>query len=89
MQHAPPQVRIADMAAILAQVDGNAIGAGGLGDRRSLGRVGMHAAARVAHGRDVIDVHSEASADECHFKPRDPGLIAGSFASSGGRSLAS
>ena len=53
-------VVVADVAAVFAQVDGDAVGAGG--DRRLGGvqRVGMGAAAGVAHRGDVIDVHAEA-----------------------------
>ena len=53
------EIGIADVAAIFAQVDGDAVGAGGLRHGGGLGRIGMRAAARVADGRDVIDVHAQ------------------------------
>jgi hypothetical protein len=49
----------------------------------------MHAATRVSYGGDVINVDPEAGALKLHLMPRLPGFMAGSFASSGGRSLAS
>ena len=55
------EIGVADVAAVFAQVDGDAVGAGGLCDRGGLGGIGMHAAARVADGGDVIDVHPEAA----------------------------
>ena len=51
---------IADVATILAQVRGDAVGAG---NNRELGgthRIGMATAAGVADGGDVIDIDSEA-----------------------------
>ena len=60
--HQAGDVVVDDVAAILAQVRGDAVGAG-LG--RELGgaqRIGRGRAARVAHGGDVIDVHAETLA---------------------------
>ena len=51
---------VADMPAILAQMRGDAIGAGRDRDLGGLHRIGMRATARVADGRNVIDVHTEA-----------------------------
>ncbi len=51
-----------DVAAVLAQMRGDAVGAGGDRDLGGLHRIGMPPAARIAHGRDVIDV--DAKADE-------------------------
>jgi len=48
------------MAAILAQMRRDAVGAGGDGKFGGLERVGMAPAARVAHGGDVIDIDAEA-----------------------------
>ena len=53
-------VVIRDVAAILAQVRGDAVGAGLHGEVRSAQRIGMPAAARVADGRHVVDVDAEA-----------------------------
>ena len=52
-------VGVGDVAAVLAQVRGDAVGAGGLGELGGADRVGIGAAAGVAHGRDVVDVHAE------------------------------
>ncbi len=59
LAHQSLDVRIDDMAAILAQMRGDAVGAGLGGDRRGTQRIGQLAAARVTHRGDVIDVHSE------------------------------
>ena len=56
----PRDVVVDDVTAILAQVRGDAVGAGGDRDLRGLQRIGVAAAARVAHGRDMIDVDAEA-----------------------------
>ena len=59
-RHQPRDVVIDDVAAILAQMRGDAIGAG---RNRSLGGldwIGMPPAARVADGGDVVDVDAEA-----------------------------
>ena len=53
------EIVILDMPAILAQVHGNAIGAGVLGNVRSLGRTRVARAARLPQRRDVIDIHAE------------------------------
>ena len=56
----PHDVVVDDVAAILAQMRGDAVGAGRDRDLRRLDRIGMPPAARVTHGRDVIDVDAEA-----------------------------
>ena len=53
-------VGIRDVAAILAQVRGDAVGAGLDGQMRGAQRIGMPAAARVADGGHVVDVDAEA-----------------------------
>ena len=56
----PRDVVVADMAAVLAQMRGDAVGAG---RDRKLGRahrIGMAPAARVADGGDVVDIDAEA-----------------------------
>ena len=53
-------VGVGDVAAILAQMGGDAVGAGRCGEPRGAHRIGMLAAARVADGGDVIDVDAEA-----------------------------
>ena len=49
-------VAILDVAAIFAQVHGDAVGAGELDERRRPHRIGIGGAARLAQRRDVIDV---------------------------------
>ena len=56
----PRDIVVDDVAAILAQMRGDAVGAGGDRDLGRLHRIGMPAAARVAHGRDMVDVDAEA-----------------------------
>ena len=56
----PGDVGIGDVAAILAQVRGDAVGARLHGQVRGAQRIGMAAAAGVADGGDVVDVDAEA-----------------------------
>ena len=49
-------VVVVDVAAIFAQMRGDAVGARFDGDQRRPHRIGQRAAARVAHGGDMIDV---------------------------------
>ena len=53
-------VVIGNVAAVLAQMRRDAIGAGGDGDLGGAQRIGMIAAAGVPQRGDVIDVHAEA-----------------------------
>ena len=55
-------VVVLNVPAVLAQVRGDAVGAGVLADRRTRNGVGMLAAARLSQRRDVIDVDVEALA---------------------------
>jgi hypothetical protein len=82
----PGKVIIADMAAVFAQVDGDAVTAACRDDLCRPNRIGMIATARVANGRNVIDVHTQSQALRYHGFARLPGLIAGVAASSGGSS---
>lgn len=52
-------VGIRDVAAIFAQVRGDAVGAAFDREMRGAKRIGMHAAAGVSQRRDVIDVDAE------------------------------
>ena len=56
----PRDVVVADMAAVLAQMRGDAVGAGRDRELGRAHRIGMAPAARVADGGDVIDVDAEA-----------------------------
>ncbi len=49
-------VGVGDVAAILAQVGGDAVGAGGQGHLGGADGIGIALAARVPHGGDVVDV---------------------------------
>jgi hypothetical protein len=51
---------VIDMAAILTQVRRDSVGARLDGDQRGADRIGRPPAARVAHGRDMVDVDAEA-----------------------------
>ena len=59
LAHQPVDVGVDDVPAILAQVRGDAVGAGCGGDQGRAQRIGELAATRVADGGDVIDVHAE------------------------------
>ena len=60
LRHEPRDVIVADVPAILAQMRGDAVGAGFDRELRRQHGIGMRAAARVADGRNVIDVHAKA-----------------------------
>jgi hypothetical protein len=53
-------VGVRDVTAVLAQVGGDAVGAGGQRLARRAHRIGIHAAARVPHGGDVVDVDAQS-----------------------------
>ena len=55
----PLHVVVADVAAILAQMRGDAVGAGLDRQQRGAHGIGNRAAARVAHGRDMVDVDAQ------------------------------
>ena len=57
-------VVVLDVAAVFAQVGGDAVGARALADDGALDGIGIVAAARLAKRRDVIDVDVEALV--CH-----------------------
>ncbi len=57
-------VVVADVAAILAQMRRDAVGAGLDRDLRGTHRIGIAPAARIADGRDVVDVDAEAKRRE-------------------------
>ncbi len=52
-------VGVADMAAVFAQMRGNAIRARLGGDTRGSDRIWMRPAARITDRRDVVDVHAK------------------------------
>ncbi len=99
----PPHVVVVDVAAILAQMRGDAVGAGLDRKKRRAHGIGDGAATRVADGRDMVDV--DAKPQRCHrvAPPRAqefagaqaaapiarlPGFTGGSAASSGGSASA-
>src|SRR5690606_35574856 len=55
----PAHVLVADVAAVLAQVDGDAVGAAEVGLHRGPHRIGLPGAARLAQRGDVVDVDAE------------------------------
>lgn len=57
--HERLNIGIRDVTAIFAQVRGDAVGPGLFGQFRGPHRVRVGGATRVAHGRDVINVHPE------------------------------
>ena len=60
--HQPVDVAVGDMAAVLAEVRGDAVGAGLGGEDRGADRIGKVAAARVPDRRDMVDIDPEAEA---------------------------
>ena len=60
------RIAIDDMATILAQVHRDAVGAGLLGDQRSMHRVGMPGATRLANSSNVIHVDAQG---DCAMAP--------------------
>ena len=70
----PAHVVVANVAAILAQMRGDAVGPRFDRDQRRAHRIGNRAAARVAHRRDVIDVDAQPQFGHrrtpCQFSPR-------------------
>ena len=86
----PRDVVVGDMAAILAQMRGDAVGAGRLRQQRGAHRIGIVAAARIAHGRDMIDIDAEAEGFHADFPvafkqvPWLPGFTAGMLRRCGG-----
>ena len=60
----PCDVVVADMAAVLAQMRGDAVGAGRDRDLGGAQRIGMPPAARIADGGDVVDVDAEAESGQ-------------------------
>ena len=55
----PRDVVVADVAAVLAQMRGDAVGARGHGELRGAHRIGMPPAPRIADGGDVVDIHAK------------------------------
>ena len=58
----PRDIVVGNMPAVFAQMRGDAVGAGRLRQDGGAHRIGIVAAARIAHGGDVIDVDAEAQA---------------------------
>ncbi len=80
-------VGVGDVPAVLAQVRGDPVGAGGDGDLGRAQRLGIAFAAGVPDGRHVVDVH--AKADAAHAESLLlPGSSTGRAASSGGKASA-
>ena len=94
--HQRVDVGIGDVPAILAQMGGDAVGAGLRRGEGGADRIGMRAAARVPDGRDMVDIDAETQGSG-HAPStrlgtgalRLPGFSAGKAASSSGRSEAS
>ena len=56
----PRDIVVADVAAVFAQMRGDAVGACCDRDFRRAHRIGMPSAARIAQRRDVIDIDAKA-----------------------------
>ena len=80
-------VGVGDVAAIFAQMRGDAVGAGLDGEVGGAGGTGIGLAPGVTDGGDMVDVHAEAQA--AHLPNlRLPGSSAGMAASSAGSASA-
>jgi hypothetical protein len=58
--HKPVDIGVRYVPAILAQMRGDAIGAGVFGQPGRAQGIGIGAAARIPHGRHMVDVHTQA-----------------------------
>ena len=63
-------IGVADVAAVFAQMGGDAVSARGFGQQGGAQRVRPHTAARVAHGCHMVDVHTQAQLTQSHPSPR-------------------
>ena len=63
-RHQPVDVVVGDVPPVLAQMGGDAVGAGLGGGEGGAHRIGMRAAARVPDGRDMVDIDAEAEASD-------------------------
>ena len=79
----PRDIVVGDVAAILAQMRGDAVRPRLDRQQRRPHRIGIPRPARVAHRRDVIDIHPKPQV--AGHAARLPGLIAGIASSSGGK----
>ena len=73
LQQRPQRVHVAilDVPAIFAQMQRDVVGARLLGEQRRMHRIRVWRAARLPHGRDVIDVDAELDvANRPHALPR-------------------
>ncbi len=75
-------VIVGDVAAVLAQVRRDAVGARLDGEVRGAHGIGMPAATRVADGGDVVDVHAQAKIGRLTHVGR-PGEARGTIYSAG------
>src|SRR5690606_45332 len=80
-----PEILVADVAPVLAQVRGDAVAANPCDDLGRAHGIGVITAARVADRGDVIDIDAQPQ-PSAHFL-RLPGFTAGSAASSAGKSF--
>jgi len=86
--HQGIDIGVGDVAPILAQVGGDAVGARFGRGEGGADRIGMRAAARVPDRRDMVDIDAQAKGGG-HATLRLPGFSAGMAASASGRSAAS
>ena len=83
LRHQPIDIVVGDVAPVLAQMGGDAVGARPGRGEGGADRIGMRAAARVPDGRDMVDIDAEAKVG-AHAAFRLPGFSGGMAASSGG-----
>src|SRR5258707_320803 len=73
---------VRDVAAICTQMRRNAVGSRRLRQDGGAHRIGIVAAARLAHRGDMIDIDAEA--EPAHASPLEPGFTAGLLRKCGG-----
>ena len=83
--HQPVDILVGDVAPVLAQMRGDAVGAGLRGGEGGADRIGMRAAARVPDRRDMVDVDAEAEVAGSRRLPA-PRLLGGHGGELGGSS---
>ena len=86
--HNRVEVSVANMPAVFAQMDGDAIAARCLDHMGGAHRIGMHSATRISDRRNMVDIDAKAQTRRMLYLHsfRLPGFTASVAANSGGNS---
>ena len=76
-RHQRVDILVGDVAPVLAQMGGDAVGAGLGGGEGGADRIGMSAAARVPDRRDMVDIDAEAEGHGCDPPASSPSTASG------------